>query len=260
MKLRTKVAAATVTLGLLGGATVATAESPSAGLAPRRSVELAAAGQRLAGSSTSASVSQAGVAEASANSALSVGRVGLRAVRQCTFRGVPTRCVIKVRRLERREHRVIAFGVIRPVNSTVAIPFQKRVIGVRTIDGIFDIQSLQQAPSCDILSLVLGPLHLDVLGLVIDLNRVVLNITGETGAGNLLGNLLCGLAGILDGGFILGRFLSVVDELLTAIKAVLALECLDRQPTTVAGRALADGSRSATPLGLPTTVGRSDGG
>jgi hypothetical protein len=226
MKLRTKVAAATVTLGLLGGATVATAESPSAGLAPRRSVELAAAGQRLAGSSTSgqlASVSQARVAEASTNSALSVGRVGLRAVRQCTFRGVPTRCVIKVRRLERREHRVIAFGVIRPVNSTVAIPFQKRVIGVRTIDGIFDIQSLQQAPSCDILSLVLGPLHLDVLGLVIDLNRVVLNITGETGAGNLLGNLLCGLAGILDGGFILGRFLSVVDELLTAINAVLAL-------------------------------------
>jgi hypothetical protein len=34
-------------------------------------------------------------------------------------------------------------------------------------------------------------------------------ITGQTGAGNLLGNLLCGLVGILDGGLILNRFLSV---------------------------------------------------
>ena len=78
-------------------------------------------------------------------------------------------------------------------------------------------------PSCAILSLVLGPLHLDVLGLVIDLNRVVLNIVGQTGAGNLLGNLLCALTGILDGSVILTRFLSVVTELLAAINAVLRL-------------------------------------
>jgi hypothetical protein len=70
---------------------------------------------------------------------------------------------------------------------------------------------------------VLGPLHLDVLGLVIDLNRVILNIVGQTGAGNLLGNLLCALVGILDGGVVLARFLSVLDELLAAINAVLAL-------------------------------------
>jgi hypothetical protein len=54
--------------------------------------------------------------------------------------------------------------------------------------------------TCEILTLVLGPLHLEVLGLVIDLNQVVLEITGETGPGNLLGNLLCGLAGLLDTG------------------------------------------------------------
>ncbi len=221
MKLRTQVAAATVTLGLLGGATVATADSTSspAALAPRRSVELA----RASTSGQVAAVSQPGVADASTSSALRVGRVGLRAVRQCTFRGVSTRCVIHVRRLERRNHRVVAFGVIRPVNRAISIPFHQRVIGVRTADGVFDLQGFQQAPSCAILSLVLGPLHLDVLGLVIDLNRVVLNITGQTGAGNLLGNLLCALTGILDGGFILTRFLSVVDELLAAINAVLRL-------------------------------------
>jgi hypothetical protein len=53
--------------------------------------------------------------------------------------------------------------------------------------------------SCDVLNLVLGPLHLDLLGLVVDLNQVLLDITAQTGAGNLLGNLLCAVTGLLDG-------------------------------------------------------------
>lgn len=52
--------------------------------------------------------------------------------------------------------------------------------------------------SCSILSLTLGPLHLDVLGLVVDLNQVNLNITAQPGPGNLLGNLLCDVAGLLN--------------------------------------------------------------
>jgi hypothetical protein len=56
------------------------------------------------------------------------------------------------------------------------------------------------AGSCSILDLTLGPLHLDVLGLVVDLNQVHLTITGQTGNGQLLGNLLCGLANALNGG------------------------------------------------------------
>ncbi len=54
------------------------------------------------------------------------------------------------------------------------------------------------AGSCQILSLTLGPLHLDLLGLVVDLNQINLNITAVPGAGNLLGNLLCSVAGLLD--------------------------------------------------------------
>lgn len=61
------------------------------------------------------------------------------------------------------------------------------------------VGSAATAGSCNILNLVLGPLHLDLLGLVIDLNQVVLNITAQTGAGNLLGNLLCAITGLLDG-------------------------------------------------------------
>jgi len=52
--------------------------------------------------------------------------------------------------------------------------------------------------TCDVLNLVLGPLHLDLLGLVVDLNQVHLQITAEQGSGNLLGNLLCAVAGLLD--------------------------------------------------------------
>ena len=52
--------------------------------------------------------------------------------------------------------------------------------------------------TCDILHLDLGPLSLNILGLQIDLSRVVLDITAQSGAGNLLGNLLCGVANLLN--------------------------------------------------------------
>jgi ABC-type amino acid transport substrate-binding protein len=54
--------------------------------------------------------------------------------------------------------------------------------------------------TCDILHLELGPLDLNVLGLVIHLDQVVLDITAEQGPGNLLGNLLCAIDGLLDPG------------------------------------------------------------
>ena len=56
------------------------------------------------------------------------------------------------------------------------------------------------AGTCDILHLTLGPLDLTLLGLVVHLDRVVLDITAQQGPGNLLGNLLCAVAGLLDGG------------------------------------------------------------
>jgi len=83
--------------------------------------------------------------------------------------------------------------------------------------------TIQQAGGCDILTLVLGPLHLDLLGLVVDLNRVVLTITGETGAGNLLGNLLCAIAGLLDGtgalpiGGALNQIINLLNQILAAL-------------------------------------------
>src|SRR3954468_20710850 len=54
-------------------------------------------------------------------------------------------------------------------------------------------------PGCQILDLVLGPLHLDLLGLNVDLNQVHLKITAQTGPGHLLVYLLCSVAHLLDG-------------------------------------------------------------
>ena len=65
--------------------------------------------------------------------------------------------------------------------------------------------------TCDILHLVLGPLDLNLLGLVVHLDQVVLDITANTGAGNLLGNLLCAITGLLDGG---GALANVVELLI----------------------------------------------
>jgi hypothetical protein len=74
--------------------------------------------------------------------------------------------------------------------------------------------------TCDILNLVLGPLHLDLLGLVIDLNQVVLDITAVSGAGNLLGNLLCAVVGLLDGPTLTG-LLGQITNLLNQILGLL---------------------------------------
>ena len=52
--------------------------------------------------------------------------------------------------------------------------------------------------TCEILHLDLGPLNLDLLGLQINLSQVVLDITAQAGAGNLLGNLLCAVANLLN--------------------------------------------------------------
>jgi hypothetical protein len=52
--------------------------------------------------------------------------------------------------------------------------------------------------TCDILHLELGPLDLDILGLVVHLDRIVLDINAEAAPGNLLGNLLCAITNLLN--------------------------------------------------------------
>jgi hypothetical protein len=77
-------------------------------------------------------------------------------------------------------------GAIVPVFRTLNFPLVLPLPGERGDD-------------CEILHLELGPLDLDLLGLLVHLNRVVLDIRAEPGAGNLLGNLLCAIVNLLNG-------------------------------------------------------------
>ena len=75
------------------------------------------------------------------------------------------------------------------------------------------------AIGCNVLNLTLGPLNLNLLGLVVTLNQVHLTITAVPGAGNLLGNLLCAVANLLNGG--VGGLLTEISVLLNVILALL---------------------------------------
>lgn len=75
------------------------------------------------------------------------------------------------------------------------------------------------AASCEILDLVLGPLDLDLLGLVVHLDRVHLNITADAGPGNLLGNLLCAVANLLNGpSFDLNGLIALLNQILAVLR------------------------------------------
>ena len=78
----------------------------------------------------------------------------------------------------------------------------------------------QSSGTCQILHLELGPLDLNLLGLMVHLDQVVLDITAQSGPGNLLGNLLCAIAGLLDGGGA-GGSLNVLARLLNQLLTLI---------------------------------------
>lgn len=71
--------------------------------------------------------------------------------------------------------------------------------------------------ACNVLNLVLGPLNLNLLGLVVTLNQVHLNITAVPGAGALLGNLLCDVANLLNSGGSLSTISTLLNEILSLL-------------------------------------------
>jgi hypothetical protein len=79
-------------------------------------------------------------------------------------------------------------------------------------------------PDCPILDLALGPIHLDLLGLNVDTSPICLNITAHEGGG-LLGDLLCGISGLLADGLPLGTILGTLTpaELTTVLDGIADL-------------------------------------
>lgn len=86
---------------------------------------------------------------------------------------------------------------------------------VKTVSLI--VNSAATQASCEILHLELGPLDLNLLGLVVHLDRVVLDISAQPGPGNLLGNLLCAVANLLNGGGPLAQIINLLNQILALL-------------------------------------------
>jgi hypothetical protein len=132
----------------------------------------------------------------------------------------------KPKRFVEKDGQVFAKGVIRGAFETKSGATKKfkvkRLVPVKKANGTPLSARTANRAECDVLNLVLGPLDLNVLGLEVNLDRIVLDIVAVSGAGNLLGNLLCAVAGLLDGG-ILGNLLGQITDLLNQILGRLAL-------------------------------------
>jgi hypothetical protein len=74
--------------------------------------------------------------------------------------------------------------------------------------------------ACQVLNLVLGPINLNLLGLSVRTNQINLRIDAVPGAGNLLGNLLCGITNILNPDALANTPLGQLAQILNALLAL----------------------------------------
>ncbi len=88
------------------------------------------------------------------------------------------------------------------------------VLGTVTQQVTMPVANL--AGTCQVLHLELGPLDLSLLGLNVHLNQVVLDITAQQGGG-LLGDLLCSLAGALNGNSPVNALVQILNNILRAL-------------------------------------------
>jgi hypothetical protein len=117
----------------------------------------------------------------------------IQRVRGSTDEGGTFRGTFEIRRFLERRGDIYAAGLLDGRIKDSEDNLIGRVSDHRTL-----LPLTGTAGSCQILHLELGPVDLDLLGLVVHLDKVVLDITAEAGPGNLLGNLLCAIAHLLD--------------------------------------------------------------
>jgi len=115
--------------------------------------------------------------------------------------------------------------------------------------------------TCDVLNLTLGPVNLNLLGLNVSLDNcaggpITVSVTGSDAPGNLLGNLVCDVAGLLDSGSPLGDVLgglsgSDLAGLESGLVGILngVIGQLLGSTTTGTAAASTDATAAATPAG-----------
>jgi len=104
-------------------------------------------------------------------------------------------------------------------NFSVPVTVPTSTAAASASSSVPGVVALAPAAVCGILNLQLGPIHLDLLGLALDTNQIVVTLNAVSGAGNLLGNLLCTVTGLLDGG--IGGALTQIVGLLNQILGAL---------------------------------------
>ena len=124
-----------------------------------------------------------------------------------------------------------AVAINQVVTTTATL---KKGDQVASVNSIFH----EAAATCGILLLDLGPLHLDLLGLVVDLNEVILDITAQTGANNLLGNLLCALTGLFDIPGAIAGIINLIDSINNLISGLGGLAAPAMAPSPLGGGAV----------------------
>lgn len=130
--------------------------------------------------------------------------------------GTLTGGTLTISRIQQRQGQLLVDGTLTGVANNQPFTQNFRDVPLSLTDP--------NGGACDILMLDLGPINLDVLGLVVDLSPVELDVTAVPGPGNLLGNLLCAVAGLLDpntGGGLDGGLQGILNDLLSIINRLL---------------------------------------
>ncbi len=111
------------------------------------------------------------------------------------------------------EGKILGKGAPKAFDEEITTPVEEAIPGARGGGSAVG--------ACDILNLVLGPLDLNLLGLEVHLDTVVLDIIAQPGPGNLLGNLLCSVAGLLDGGGLGDLIGGLLNDLVDLLEQIL---------------------------------------
>jgi hypothetical protein len=140
-----------------------------------------------------------------------------------TISGIPFTAEYRITKFVNQNNQLYAIGSLQNISgaglptAATGIAGQQIMLPVEVLGGAAADGSVAQVGSCDILFLQLGPLDLNLLGLVVHLDQVTLEITAEQGPGNLLGNLLCAITGLLDGVGTLSQIAQLLNQIINLI-------------------------------------------
>lgn len=119
---------------------------------------------------------------------------------------------MSIQKFDVQNNQVVAIGSLTgQVTGAVVGLVQNLLVTIPLIDA-------NSTTACEILHLELGPIDLNLLGLVVHVDQIVIDISAQPGPGNLLGNLLCAIAGLLDTP---GAPLNIIQDLLNSLLDLL---------------------------------------